>query len=366
MRSARLCSLFIIWTALLLQSVLSFRSSWLRSGQVCSRSSSCSQLPCLRSPEPYPDYVDISPNHDRGILKKVLQAGSGKRGYPSSHDQVEISWKMYSENMSLLYDSTAYEKISKRFLAFNLAYNSSAVLPGWRHAVRSMFEGERSLVVLSPQYAFAQHKPMPRKCTANMTIVCELLLRHILPGHRPKSEQEMAEEEQELVDKIQRGEISIDPPERAPVRVFDPSKHTVDPTMAIGGMGIGHNWEEKRNSMDITVRLPLQAVTKEDLQVNITAWYVSVHCKGQLVIAGPLHGKVLPSQSSWALVDGFHAVDSPGPTVQLSLEKSHLHADYWGTVFDRKFLETASPTGRAETEVDRLMYETEDWREQDA
>ena len=61
---------------------------------------------------------------------------------------------------------------------------------------------------------------------------------------------------------------------------------------------------------------------------------------GVILFGGPLHGKILPSQSGWSFAD-------PDPTqrfkdyrVVLSLEKSHLSSELWATVLDRDHLKS--------------------------
>lgn len=69
-----------------------------------------------------------------------------------------------------------------------------------------------------------------------------------------------------------------------------------------------------------------------------------------LLFSGPLHGKVLPSQSGWAFADPDPTQKYKGYRVVLSLEKSHLSADLWATVLDREYMKRQSEAAIAQSQ----------------
>ena len=71
---------------------------------------------------------------------------------------------------------------------------------------------------------------------------------------------------------------------------------------------------------------------------------ICVKINGNVLLEGPLHGKVIPSESSWSLMDRHTKSiekDHSSQSLQLSLHKGYQHQDIWATVFDRTFLSQA-------------------------
>lgn len=96
------------------------------------------------------------------------------------------------------------------------------------------------------------------------------------------------------------------------------------------------------------------------------------------LLSGPLHGKILPSESSWAIVRSplrppyadqtSIAVDFSSPSIgrggsvgncylQLSLIKAHGSQDIWATVLDREFLRETKGVDSAVDDDDIDNYE---------
>jgi hypothetical protein len=78
---------------------------------------------------------------------------------------------------------------------------------------------------------------------------------------------------------------------------------------------------------------------KSDLivKVNLNSLYVALR-NGEVLLEGPLYGKILPSESSWALLPHDPRAKVKGDKIVLSLEKAFSNRDIWATVFDREFL----------------------------
>ena len=55
----------------------------------------------------FDDSVDLSTEGNGGILKRVLRKGDNRKGYPLVKDRVEIAWKIYLTNGTLVHDSKA-------------------------------------------------------------------------------------------------------------------------------------------------------------------------------------------------------------------------------------------------------------------
>lgn len=117
-----------------------------------------------------------------------------------------------------------------------------------------------------------------------------------------------------------------------------PNSTFVYTIQVVGGEGEGHCWEENPRSIDIEVPIPM-GTGKSDLivEVKLSSIYVALR-NGEVILEGPLHGKIIPSESSWTLLPHDPRAKVKGDKVVLSLEKAFSNRDIWATVFDRKFL----------------------------
>jgi hypothetical protein len=125
--------------------------------------------------------------------------------------------------------------------------------------------------------------------------------------------------------------------------------HKLDPNQRVSGVSRGHVWEETMNEMDVEVELP-DGTLKADLVVGIAVGSLSVKLRsGQVLLEGPLHGKVLPSDCHWAILDVDPLARLRGRRLQLILKKSHGSRDIWATVLDRgSFVQTEQSQPRSE------------------
>jgi hypothetical protein len=90
--------------------------------------------------------------------------------------------------------------------------------------------------------------------------------------------------------------------------------------------------------MDVELSLP-EGIRKSDVLVEFSAQAISVRlADGTVLMQGPLHGRVLPSECSWALLEADPAARIRGQRLQLSLCKSRGSEDIWASVLDRDFL----------------------------
>jgi len=304
------------------------------------------------------DSIDLS--GDGGIFKRVVRRGNAAKGYPLTKDVVEIAWKMYGADGTVAHDSAVLEEP----FDFTIGADPRHVILGWEMAVKTMFEGEVATYVFQPRYAFGDKGLPGLNVPPNAVLKCELELVRIKPSVARSFPSVGLNEsiKEELVAKIQSGESVI----RDEVmqnkqinatktdeqrRYFDPDQHRTDPRQRVRGEGKGFAWEETPTTIDVEVPLPPPPAggvpwTKDDVQVDVTAGALSVALADdgggapRALLAGPLHGKVLPSASAWALLpaDPAAPLGYRGPRVMVSLEKAHGFKDIWATVMSRAHL----------------------------
>ena len=113
--------------------------------------------------------------------------------------------------------------------------------------------------------------------------------------------------------------------------------HRLDPQRRVAGSGEGHVWEETIADIEVEVALPAHA-RKSNLVVEIGTTSVSVRCDERQLWGGTLHGRVVPSDSSWAIVEPDPLARIKGRRLLLSLKKAHSASDIWATVLDRDFI----------------------------
>lgn len=242
------------------------------------------------------DFVDISPNQDGSILKKIVQAGSYKVGCPRQFDEVEISWKMFLPNNTLVHDSAEIEDEKNGYFRFKVGMEPSETIEGWEQALNTMYQGEIANLVIAPQHAFGS-KGLPGFVDPNATLVCELHLRSIHPFITREYEIESEDRKEQVYDDILRklhsGDLPLpsqtvphpsfpgegipspdiqsqSPSSASKVKFFDPSKHRVDPNLVVGGEGRDHTWKEMFSTIEVRVPLPASVRSKQDLSVSIS------------------------------------------------------------------------------------------------
>ena len=90
------------------------------------------------------DNIDLS--GDNGILKRLIKRGNAAKGYPLVKDSVEIAWKFFSQNNTLLYDSKKQllnesDGVNNQLFQFKIGNEPREVIVAFEYAVKSMFEG---------------------------------------------------------------------------------------------------------------------------------------------------------------------------------------------------------------------------------
>lgn len=305
----------------------------------------------------FDDSVDLSTEGNGGILKRVLRKGDNRKGYPLVKDRVEIAWKIYLTNGTLVHDSkAALQEPDDEVFSFTVGAEPREVILGWEHGIRTMLEGEIASYTIQKDYAFGD-KGAPELVPPGATIMCDIELLSIIPAlsRRFKSVGLNESIKEDLMDDIYSGKSVIseeamknrqinETKDEGEIKYYDPEMHAVDPKQRVSGDGRGHFWEETAGIMEVSLPLD-RLVSKYDVDVEITASRVSVKILDSqtgegdtTLLEGPLHGKVLPSLSMWAILEPDSALLHKGPVLRLSLEKGHGHRDIWATVLNREYL----------------------------
>jgi hypothetical protein len=227
----------------------------------------------------------------------------------------------------------------KEVFSFQLGADPRQVILGWEHALRTMHEGEKARVILSPQWAFGS-KGAPPIIPPDATLHCELEVLRIIPALSKRFRTIGINEsiEAELADSIDSGRSPIaqavmhtdrsaqhssnvgaaqgagvipmgaTPASEAAqgasvkedgttAKYFDSTKHKVDANLRLQGEGTGYEWSESKDSLDI--ELPLRGalvsagtrVSKTD--VDVTVRYVAYHLSPHYPCSHPLQGPVI-------------------------------------------------------------------------
>lgn len=312
--------------------------------------------------------IDLSDGKST-LIKKITRQGDRRKGTPVAKDTVELKWEMRFLNGTIIGSSKLFEEANKELFSFRLGMDPPEVITGWELAVSSMYEGEIASVYIASPYAF-KDKGLGDLVPPHTDIECTFEVVSILPALARRFESVGVNESisSELVEKIQSGEspISDDYVRNEPttwnetkakenVKFFDEKQHKIDPNQRVAGRGRGHVWEETMGDMDVEIELP-GGVRKADLLIDIQVASISVRLSsGEVLLEGPLHGRVVVSESQWALLEEDPAARIRGKRLQLSLHKSHASRDIWATVLDRDFLASKNPSVVAQQEDEQTM-----------
>jgi CS domain len=159
------------------------------------------------------------------------------------------------------------------------------------------------------------------------------------------------------MDKIHSGESVVSSEVMANKRInatktdderqyYDPVKHKLDPNQIVKGQGENHIWEETPRTMDVEIPLPSDRLySKQDIVVKILSSEMSIALQsGEVLMNGPLGGRVNPSESMWALLEPDHMSQFVGKQrIVVSLEKRFCSQEIWATVLSRDFLGDIEP-----------------------
>lgn len=221
--------------------------------------------------------VDITPTKDGGVLKKMVNLGVGSLGYPLSNDTVIVKWKMYDRNYDLVHSS---DVLSEPF-DFVVDAQPTQVISAWEIAVKTMFQGEIAMLYIQPSYGFGA-EGAEGIIAPNASMICELNLVEIIPAitRQYKSVGYNESITDELLDNIRSGKspIAQNVMDNKPIeerksdkqrKMFDPTKHKVDPNQRVTGKGQKFIWDENPSSMEVQIKLPESIKSKQDLEVDI-------------------------------------------------------------------------------------------------
>jgi FKBP-type peptidyl-prolyl cis-trans isomerase len=291
--------------------------------------------------------IDITATTDGGILKRSKRKGNPTKGHPQAKDVVEIAWKIYHANGTLAHDSSG---LSEPF-SFTVGADPRHVLLGWETAVKGMYEGEVALFTLQPEYAFGAAGAPPLFIAPNVTIDCELEILKVRPSVNRVYQSVGFDEsiKDELMDKIHSGESVVSSEVMANKRINATKtdvKHKLDPNQIVKGQGENHIWEETPRTMDVEIPLPSDRLySKQDIVVKILSSEMSIALQsGEVLMNGPLGGRVNPSESMWALLEPDHMSQFVGKQrIVVSLEKRFCSQEIWATVLSRDFLGDIEP-----------------------
>lgn len=181
--------------------------------------------------------VDVSPEHNGSILKKLLRSGDESQRKPLMRDTVAIEWKIYRTDGSLVHDSSRPAdastctqssevesnnkpsmmqngtfEIEEEHFQFKLGATPRQVITGWEYAVKTMNPGELSLFTIAPEHAFGT-MGAPPLIAPDSTLLCELELVNIIPSLTSKYKTVGYNESirDELMEQIQSGQSPVAP-----------------------------------------------------------------------------------------------------------------------------------------------------------
>ena len=113
------------------------------------------------------DSIDITPNKDGGILKKVLHEGSGDS--PSKGDTVYVHYT------GTLLDGTKFDSSRDRGEKFSFKAGEGSVIKGWDLGVPTMRRGELAVFTIRSDYGYGK-RGSPPTIPPDATLVFEIEL----------------------------------------------------------------------------------------------------------------------------------------------------------------------------------------------
>eukprot|EP01035_Chromulina_nebulosa_P021174 gene21174-27432_t len=110
-------------------------------------------------------------------------------------------------------------------------------------------------------------------------------------------------------------------------------KHKIDPNQLVKGENKNFVWVETPKHIDVELKLPAQ-MTKSDLLIDIkpSTVRIVVMSTGEVILDDKLHGRIVPSESTWAILEPEVTAWYRGYRLLLSLQKAHDSKDIWANV----------------------------------
>jgi peptidylprolyl isomerase len=128
----------------------------------------------------YSDYVDISEEQNGGLLKKVLEEGSGD-AFPNPSDEVRAHYT------GTLDDGTVFDSSRSRNKEFVFTIGQGQVIKGWDVGFASMKKGEKAILRCTPDYAYGK-RGSGEKIPPNTTLNFDVELIAFAPKKKEKWE----------------------------------------------------------------------------------------------------------------------------------------------------------------------------------
>jgi len=114
--------------------------------------------------------VDISPDKNGGILKKILKEGEGDE-YPGEGSEVFVHYT------GTLLSGEKFDSSKDRDQLFSFKLGEGQVIKGWDIGVATMKKGEVAILTCAPEYAYGA-TGSPPKIPANATLKFEVELHY--------------------------------------------------------------------------------------------------------------------------------------------------------------------------------------------
>ena len=101
------------------------------------------------------DYVDISPNKDGGLMKKIITPG-GKDEFPGPGDTVFVHY------VGTLDDGSKFDSSRDRNEQFKFELGKGSVIKGWDIGVATMKRGEKADFIIKSDYGYGKTGSPPK------------------------------------------------------------------------------------------------------------------------------------------------------------------------------------------------------------
>ena len=227
------------------------------------------------------EFIDISPEKDGGVLKKIMRRGNPEFGVPKERDVVELQWTMMRDDGSFIHSS---EKLSNETFFHVVGILPCDIIKGWALGIPTMHQGELARYIISPAFAFGDQGALPF-VQPNECITCDIELLNIIPDFTRKYDVIGPDDDikEDLMEKIESGESPISEhvlknkiisehksssgPGKDPL-VFDPSIHSIDPNEKVSGIAEAYKWTETTQTIDLVIKLR-DGIVKDDIIVDI-------------------------------------------------------------------------------------------------
>ncbi|GMH53420.1 hypothetical protein TrST_g1286 [Triparma strigata] len=135
-----------------------------------------------------PEWVDISPSLDGGILKKVTTPGDPSSGYAVPGNEVQAHYTGYINDPT----GDKFDSSVDRGQVFKFTVGQGQVIKAWDVAFQAMHKGEKATIVLKAEYGYGA-SGSPPKIPGGATLCFEVEM--IQFGEKEKEIWELSNEE---------------------------------------------------------------------------------------------------------------------------------------------------------------------------